>query len=99
MSTKHTPGPWAVQRTDTDFGPIFKIRYHSRTDDIAELYADSDDGNAKLIAAAPEMAEALRAIYAEVRDDGEGERPYSHDSYLPGKFQAQICAALAKAGL
>lgn len=46
-----------------------------------------------------ELARVLLAIYAEVRDDGKGERPYSADSYLPPKFQEQIRAALTKANL
>ena len=59
---KHTPGPWTfdagnrdVVRTETGCNPIL----------IAQLYKDSrTEANAHLIAAAPEMLEALKKIHA-----------------------------------
>lgn len=104
--TRHSPGPWTVDPVPGIRGDAGNSHVYSSHDalicrvDAREcVETEEAKANARLIAAAPDLAEALLAVYAEVRDDGKGERPYSHDSYLPGKFHAQICAALAKAGL
>lgn len=71
---KHTPGPWGIEQTDTAnwIGPM-------RPDGvkIAEIVADTDrdgltdeamernDANARLIAAAPELLEALEVLFDE----------------------------------
>ena len=61
---KHTPGPWIIGRWD--LMPQNHIRIHT-TDDlfIAELgeFADNREANARLIAAAPELLEALQKIF------------------------------------
>jgi hypothetical protein len=63
---KHTPGPWEI-RTDNDGTHIVG---GDRFYDIAKVVIESTDtaahyetqANARLIAAAPEMYEALKAI-------------------------------------
>ena len=59
--TKHTPGPWEAYPHSKE--PVTTI-IGNRTDGIAKVLAsgnrDLDDANARLIAAAPSMLEALK---------------------------------------
>ena len=57
MSKKHTPGPWKVFDESLVVGP-----HDGTTDNIASVRSRSDGSriaNSRLIAAAPEMHEAL----------------------------------------
>ena len=60
MNTKHTPAPWKVEPVNTNGTDGFEIHYSEDgeyvTDHVYEL------ADAKLIAAAPEMLEALKNI-------------------------------------
>jgi hypothetical protein len=82
MTLQHTKGPWSVigrYRVEADsYGLIASIR--GASDDPAT------DANAKLIAAAPDMAEALKALV----DDG----PNYHQRHWE-----EARAALSKAGV
>jgi hypothetical protein len=76
MTTKHTPGPWRIEKR-----PGNEMEYHV----VAEvrspvalaktlcngLPVEVDRANARLIAAAPDMAEALQAILAANGEDHE----------------------------
>ena len=61
MNTKHTPGPWDLNETQRG-----TYIYQGGTENcIAEIYADVNEdqaANARLIAAAPELLEALLAL-------------------------------------
>lgn len=67
--SRHTPGPWVLETTKSDIGHVHKIQPLR-----ACLYVDnrrSDPSsapealaNARLIAAAPELLEALKALLA-----------------------------------
>lgn len=68
MTTTHTPGPWFVAETDDNEGyPETVIR---AMDGVAGVSVAVDfpkifgmrDANARLIAAAPDLLEALRAV-------------------------------------
>jgi hypothetical protein len=63
VKTKHTPGPWTVKPSILE------------TYDFVEIGENQIDvfteGNARLIAAAPEMLEALEHVYRELIDAGE----------------------------
>jgi hypothetical protein len=83
MSTKHTPGPWRIaegnERANTgrhfiwsdaesreereDGSPYCIATIQPRTD------ASQLDANARLIAAAPDLAEALKMLLAAIPDD------------------------------
>jgi hypothetical protein len=71
METKHTPRPWEVVKYA---GNVTMIERHERTGygyrqtNIASVLPVSEalDANARLIAAAPDMLGALRAIDARV---------------------------------
>jgi hypothetical protein len=92
MNAKHTPGPWAAHDIDDDTSARqFWISdaadggLIAAAEPIAEAVA-----NARLIAAAPELYEALRACNARLlarmhTDSGDDYEAYSRS-----------CAALAK---
>lgn len=99
-TAKHTPGPWTLETVTTAVGICHKIGPFPprRPDDVttrsACLYADYPSGcnpadeelkaNARLIAAAPELLEALEAI----------TEPY--DTSLPEYKVARAAIAKAK---
>ena len=65
MDSKHTPGPWKFGETPSLDGQ--GIAFEVDTDDftIAHVYPTFDSGNAALIAAAPDMYEALKVARAQ----------------------------------
>lgn len=89
-NTKHTPGPWAVAEGDGCFVV--------ETDDMTVRFvcmgldAEGDRANACLIAAAPDLLEALRRVVNDwVAPDG---LPFE-DGEMPALDAAR--AAIAKA--
>lgn len=93
VERKYTPGPWTF--TNHLEGCNVSVGLKSGKFDLARIYTATPErvGNARLIAAAPEMLEALEAIYAGVVS-GEGERVNLNVSL--GAFKA-LESALAKA--
>lgn len=75
MESRHTPGPWAVGNTDP---LLFGKSQGNRTEPLGFVYGPalpekSELGrralaNALLIAAAPELLEALQGVLHEYRD-------------------------------
>jgi hypothetical protein len=59
MTTKHTPGPW---RTGDVFNTVFGPPNGEPAPQTIATVMHGDVANAKLIAAAPDMAEALRLL-------------------------------------
>ena len=91
MTTQHTPGPWAVSpdhifRNQAD---IFEIHWSTIGECIAECV--HGEANARLIAAAPELLEALQHIRRCIPFGGFAQ--IHHDS----STCEQIDAAIAKA--
>lgn len=73
--SKHTPGPWIA--CDNNGYSIWRVtspeyRAESASRTIAEVVGDSaeTEANARLIAAAPEMYEALRHLAHNARASG-----------------------------
>ena len=71
MSAKHTPGPWRLYQgpllyveADNHVGPIAELRSRLDYGRMHPLVAETRDANARLIAAAPELLEALKAMVA-----------------------------------
>ena len=70
MTSKHTPGPWAHHNTPTPF-----IYVNAGGLPICQIYTSTAHGqsmgeqfaNARLIAAAPELLEALQKMLPELR--------------------------------
>jgi hypothetical protein len=70
MSTQHTPGPWT-------HGPLAGGHqaevYSEPTGRTVALAYDADNGDARLIAAAPELLALVRALHDYWPDDPDGE--------------------------
>ena len=71
MSAKHTPGPWLTDRRKAHTGQIATI-HHCLNNDWIEIWTDKwaetglgegeQEANARLIAAAPELLDALQCL-------------------------------------
>lgn len=83
MEAKFTKGPWEIAEVRTQVGRAFKIDEEARHEDhglVACIYDDETslnsrlheehEANAHLIAAAPEMYEALEGLIALNRSPG-----------------------------
>lgn len=86
MNTTHTPGPWSVG------APTGLVNQISILPCIGVVYGAGDEikANAALIAAAPDMYEALKEVL-RVADANGIDAHYSRAVYF-------VRAALAKAG-
>jgi hypothetical protein len=76
---KHTPGPWQLlPRTEDLPAYVCKDANDKLNTEIAVIYRATDDcdANARLIAAAPELLEALEACFSALNNEGryQGER-------------------------
>lgn len=82
----HTPGPWTAE-AEREGGPVTYV--HAKAHGIADCNAGypNDEANARLIAAAPELYEALRALRSALSSGVE----------VTQKVIPQVDAALAKA--
>ena len=67
--SNHTPGPWRLNQgalltveADGHLGPIAELRSRLDYAGMNPIVAQTRDANARLIAAAPELLEALQAI-------------------------------------
>lgn len=100
MKAKHTPGPWQlaekynccdVRAVD---GP-----YVASSNASAAIRWDVKEANARLIAAAPELLEALNALLdADLYADGEGVCFIKHADTDSGERAVKMArAAIAKA--
>lgn len=70
MKTQHTPGPWAVSKIGN---PYEQYIIHAEEDSTGRNIAGSVEGraNAHLIAAAPELLEALKLCLETARFDSK----------------------------
>lgn len=91
---KHTPGPWQSERRRRGYKvDIWSTSEHKRIATITnddETWDDKMDrqrANTTLIAAAPEMLEALKAISEELLQEG----------FFPDSATAKVWTAIAKA--
>ncbi len=87
---KHTPGPWMIDGISRDIlapdGELLATAYQM-TVDVDEEMANPDDtgvANARLIAAAPELLDALKAIHegAARTISDSGDYSYALDRIL-----------------
>jgi hypothetical protein len=79
MKARHTPGPWKVDNSGVTIGD------HWLSDDMSPY--DENHPDLALIAAAPELLQALELI--EVDKDGDG--------FICSEAMAQVRAAISKA--
>lgn len=108
MSTKHTPGPWIMAGPYTYNGApeLYEIHWSADGECVAEIVHGEAD--AQLIAAAPELLEALQGIISMEPDspmegctwgDTDFENPavvYGYNMCLE-EIQRKARAAIAKA--
>lgn len=101
--SKHTPGPWIADRSDTGFGYEWIIRAANGPDaprEIAMVYAHCGPGNAtpanaRLMTAGPEMLAALKRQAENIARWLEtGEAAGAEESK---SIYEQILASIAKA--
>ncbi len=59
METEHTPGPWEIVGPHFD---IYRVQSSDYVCQASKAAGDWREGNARLIAAAPDLLEALRRI-------------------------------------
>ena len=69
MTDAHTPGPWAARRMHTGGFDIMDPRNR----DVVTVYGggvetESREANARLIAAAPDLLEALKSLVANLAE-------------------------------
>lgn len=75
MTTTHTPGPWISQRTGWSKHP-YNVHSNKRPGAVALIPSrtsvplEEQEANARLIAEAPAMLEALRTLMLAVAADG-----------------------------
>jgi len=85
MTTKHTPGPWRAKKVRTlihiggDSGvceiSVSASHVHEDFPGAKMAYIARQEANAHLIAAAPDLLEALQALVADFADYPASERP------------------------
>lgn len=91
MTAKHTSGPWRyLPPSDYRQWPVVQRSVEGGFM-VRALAPESAVADARLIAAAPEMLEALRACEAWIADGGHAEDGSGRDVYLAAR------AAIAKA--
>lgn len=95
MTTQHTPGPWSIQGDGILLHPVTKaqllttrIETYLGTFEILDE-TNEPQANARLIAAAPELLEALKIAMHYMEGDSDDERE--------GMDYATIEEAIAKA--
>lgn len=106
MSTKHTPGPWKLETARTSSGVCHKIGEFKRGDKITygcvyDDYASPHNpesvallANARLMAAAPDLLEALIDLEEAARF---AVIPNKRDYDEVGTALTKACAAITKA--
>jgi hypothetical protein len=92
MTAKHTPGPWTIIRSKLETDGAFD--YAIGTDEapvIAEAFGRDANGgwpdaeaNARLIAAAPDLFSALKALLPEIDSEIEQRQTSGNDEYWQG---------------
>jgi hypothetical protein len=76
VSTQHTPGPWKLRHVPERFdGSTYCVDWSDDQEEVAEIV--HGEANARLIAAAPDLLEALQACFeygAMTGDDWVADR-------------------------
>jgi len=98
---KHTPGPWSISSMKSELTLYDWILRHERGPLalISSPWIDDWEANARLIAAAPELLEALEAMLAaDLYADGEGVWAFAIADTIEGaEAVSKARAAIAKA--
>lgn len=74
MTAQHTPGPWRMSAdSDETMNPAFLITESNTTDWPSIVAEVNGEANARLIAAAPDLLEALKSVQAAIYIDDAGQ--------------------------
>lgn len=98
-TVKHTPGPWRAAKAAHGVIDIFD----SRDRDIVTIFgggveAESKEANARLIAAAPDLLEALKALLADCEEYSRINNLHNRDGTPATNHSMHMaCAAISKA--
>lgn len=90
-TTKHTPGPWSVDKDGRSLlykNPLMGPSRFLAHDTFTEPFKDEQRANMSLIAAAPELLEELQGLVSLI------EQEYPHQA---GTWLESARAAIAKA--
>jgi hypothetical protein len=79
--SQHTPGPWQIFPNPSPLGLIVGRFGEAAQEAVCDVYASADGGirgnaDAALIAAAPDLLEALKGLLADI---GGGTKTCGHD--------------------
>ena len=66
MSSKHTPGPWRIEK-DGSAENNNEVNVVNGADGTMIVYGQANDADARLIAAAPDLLDALQYLAYEFR--------------------------------
>lgn len=107
--SKHTPGPWETDRNNVHAGQIAVV-HHCLGNDWVEIWSptwpevgETQEANARLIAAAPDLLEAAKDVTAmlelfadelRIKESADGISRQSDDAF---RKLADLRAAIAKA--
>lgn len=72
--TKHTPGPWEC-RPSNEYGWTYEITNKEGNDDTQA------EANARLIAAAPDLLEALQSVHQWMDDQADAQSKGGHATF------------------
>lgn len=100
MNTKHTPAPWtlASKMLEGRKHPTYFVQLPG-TASFQRIVETQHEANARLIAAAPELLEALQAII-ELAEDGAGGRLTLREVFgRAGAIEPQPEGAKARAAI
>lgn len=104
MSTKHTPGPWIVHKLRGISGHPGKSQWGLYGEGgliaLIENAAKTNveiNASARLIAAAPELLEALQKISSDVEQLIDAGSVHDQDARLLRKTLASVRSTIAKA--
>ena len=90
QQTKHTPGPW---RSGDMFNTIFGPPNGNPAPEIIASVHTNRKANARLIAAAPELLEALKRCHSAFQQSPLNK----DDDWVQGRLASDIRAAINKA--
>ena len=98
MSSKHTPGPWWIEK-DGSAENNNEVNVVNGSDGTMIVYGQANDADARLIAAAPELLDALQYLAADFRSvvNSEFATHRLHDPAKNDPAYLKAMAAIAKA--
>jgi hypothetical protein len=92
MKTQHTPGPWVTMPTNDGFAikekELLERGFSDRIAEINHYPKETAQANARLIAAAPELLEALEYVVKWHRDNDSGVGELYGRDYITTAIQA-----------